>query len=48
MMSILVELGKGNVTLDFVRSSLLEGNDRRSLKTIAPGSGLQLYSVVYQ
>ena len=47
MMGVLIELGKHNLTLDFIKSSLLEDNDRESLKTIAPGSGLQLYNSIF-
>lgn len=48
MMGVLVELGKGNLDLEFVKSSLLEDNDKESLKTIAPGSGLQLYELTFK
>ncbi|MFY0631372.1 MAG: tRNA pseudouridine synthase A [Flavobacteriaceae bacterium] len=48
MMGVLVELGKGNVDIEFLKTSLSDGNDREPLKTIAPGSGLQLYSVAYE
>jgi len=47
MMGILFELGKGNTDLDFIEASLKEDNDRKSLKTIAPSSGLQLYSIEF-
>ncbi|MBL4606073.1 MAG: tRNA pseudouridine(38-40) synthase TruA, partial [Flavobacteriaceae bacterium] len=47
MMGILIELGKGTIDIDFIKCSLLIDNDREALKTIAPGSGLQLYSVTY-
>lgn len=48
MMGVLVELGKGNLDFSFIKDSLLETNDKLPLKTIAPGSGLQLYSVEYK
>lgn len=45
MMAMLFELGKGNVDLEHVRNSLLENNDRKYLRFIAPASGLQLYNI---
>ncbi len=48
MMGVLIELGKGNLTLDFIMDCLKENNDRKPLKTIVPGSGLQLYDVVFE
>ena len=47
MMGVLFELGKGNTTLDFISRSLLEDNDRKPLKTIAPSSGLQLNNIEF-
>lgn len=48
MMAVLVELGKGNLTIDFIEASLKEDNDGEFLRTIAPASGLQLYAVKMQ
>lgn len=48
MMAALVELGKGNLSLSALENSLKEGNDRQYLRTIAPGSGLQLYKVDFE
>ena len=45
MMGILFQLGKGEVTLEFIEHSILENNDRQPLKYIAPSSGLQLYDI---
>ncbi len=45
MMGVLLQLGKGEVTLEFIKESLKENNDRKPLKTIAPSSGLQLYAI---
>lgn len=47
MMGMLVELGKGNVTLDFLSESLKEENDKKPLQYIAPASGLQLYDLSF-
>jgi tRNA pseudouridine38-40 synthase len=47
MMGVLVELGKHEISLDFIINSLKEDNDRKFLRTIAPGSGLQLYDVKF-
>ncbi len=48
MMATLFEVGKGNLDLQFIESSLKEDNDRKSLRNIAPSSGLQLYDVDLQ
>jgi tRNA pseudouridine38-40 synthase len=48
MMAALVELGKGNLSLSAIENSLKEDNDRQYLRTIAPGSGLQLYKVDFE
>ena len=48
MMATLFELGKGNLTLDFIEASLKEDNDRKFLREIAPSSGLQLYDVLLE
>ncbi len=45
MMAVLFELGKGNVSLNFIENSLKEDNDQQFLKVIAPASGLQLYDL---
>jgi len=45
MMGILFQLGKGEVTLDFIEQSILENNDQKPLRYIAPSSGLQLYDI---
>lgn len=45
MMGVLFKLGKGELDLEFIEQSLLEDNDRKPLRTIAPSSGLQLYDV---
>ena len=47
MMGVLVELGKHKISLDFIINSLKEDNDRKFLRTIAPGSGLQLYDIKF-
>jgi tRNA pseudouridine38-40 synthase len=45
MMATLFELGKGNLDLQFIETSLKEDNDRMYLRNIAPSSGLQLYDI---
>jgi tRNA pseudouridine38-40 synthase len=45
MMATLFELGKENLSLDFIKTSLQEDNDRQSFRNVAPGSGLQLYDI---
>ena len=45
MMSTLFDLGKGKINLQDLEQSLKENNDRKPLKSIAPASGLQLYSI---
>lgn len=47
MMGVLVELGKHNIAIDFIINSLKEDNDRKFLRHIVPGSGLQLYNVKF-
>jgi len=47
IMGVLFKLGKGEITLDSIKDSLREDNDRKPLKTIAPSSGLQLYDVEF-
>ena len=46
-MGVLVDLGKHKISLDFIINSLKEGNDRKFLITIAPGSGLQLFDIKF-
>lgn len=48
MMGVLVELGKHERSLDYIVDSLKETNDRKFLRNIAPGSGLQLYHVEFK
>jgi tRNA pseudouridine38-40 synthase len=48
MMGALVELGKGERTLDQIKDSLIQKEEREILTTIAPGSGLQLHSVAFK
>ncbi|HBK70370.1 MAG TPA: tRNA pseudouridine(38-40) synthase TruA [Flavobacteriaceae bacterium] len=45
MMYMLFELGKGKVSLEQIKQSIQEDNDRKPLQGVAPASGLQLYSV---
>jgi tRNA pseudouridine38-40 synthase len=45
MMATLFELGKGNLDIQFIESSLKEDNDQKFLRNIAPASGLQLYAI---
>jgi tRNA pseudouridine38-40 synthase len=45
IMATLFELGKGNIDLLYIKESLLQNNDKKPLKNIAPASGLQLYDV---
>ena len=47
MMATLFEVGKGNLTLNFIEESLKEDNDRKFLRNIAPASGLQLFNVFF-
>jgi tRNA pseudouridine38-40 synthase len=48
MMGALVELGRGETSLEDLQNSLIEKEERTIIGTIAPGSGLQLYSVIFQ
>ena len=48
IMGQLVELGLGNIGLDDIKNSLLETNDRQSVKRIAPGSGLHLFDIQFE
>lgn len=45
MMATLFELGKGNLSLQYIKDSLKADNDKQFMRHIAPGSGLQLYKV---
>ena len=45
IMGVLFRLGKSEISLDSIKDSLKENNDRKPLKTIAPSSGLQLYDI---
>jgi tRNA pseudouridine38-40 synthase len=48
MMGALIQLGKGNITLEEIRTSLIESIEKKKpLSTIAPGSGLHLYNVEF-
>lgn len=48
MMGALVELGKGESSLEETRDSLIEKEERKIIGTIAPGSGLQLHAVIFK
>ena len=45
MMATLFEVGKENLSLEFIKNSLKEDNDKVFLKSIAPSSGLQLFNI---
>ncbi|WP_369048622.1 tRNA pseudouridine(38-40) synthase TruA [Tenacibaculum sp. UWU-22] len=45
IMGALVELGKGNYSLDFIKQSLKVSEKESFLKTIAPASGLHLHAI---
>ncbi|MDA9317151.1 tRNA pseudouridine(38-40) synthase TruA, partial [Polaribacter sp.] len=45
MMATLFEVGKENISIQFIEASLKEDNDQKSLRNVAPGSGLQLYDI---
>ena len=47
IMATLIELGKGNLTLQFIEASLKEDNDRKFLPNITPASRLQLYDIEF-
>lgn len=47
MMGALIEVGKGSMSLDEVKKSLVFTDDIKPLSTIAPGSGLHLYNVEF-
>jgi tRNA pseudouridine38-40 synthase len=46
-MGVLIQLGKGELNLDFIKKSLSKDNDRKPTTYIAPSSGLQLYKVEF-
>lgn len=48
MMGALIELGSGICSLEDLKDSLIEKEERKSIGTIAPGSGLQLYTVIFK
>ena len=48
MMATLFEVGKGNLSLEFIKASLKEDNDREFLRNIAPASGLQLFDIMLE
>jgi tRNA pseudouridine38-40 synthase len=48
MMGALVELGKGQSSLEKIKDSLIEKEERKIMGTIAPGSGLQLHTVIFK
>ena len=48
IMGALIELGKGNISLEEVRKSLEEDNDRKHLRYIAPNSGLSLHTIDFE
>ncbi len=45
MMGALIDVGRGEKDLDFIKSSLIEGNDISFLRHIAAASGLQLFDI---
>lgn len=45
MMATLIELGKGNIDLDFIRKALANGDSDRPLPFIAPASGLHVEDI---
>jgi len=48
MMGALIELGFGQTTLEDIKDSLIEKEKRTPIETIAPGSGLQLFSIAFK
>lgn len=44
MMGVLLQLGKGEIALDFIKDTL-ENPSSKTLKELAPSSGLQLFSM---
>lgn len=47
MMGMLIELGKGNISLQDIKESLKESKNTSPLPTIAPGSGLHLFYIEF-
>jgi tRNA pseudouridine38-40 synthase len=47
MMGVLFQLGKNEITLDYIEKSIDKNNDREPLKIVAPSSGLQLYDIEF-
>lgn len=47
IMGALIELGKENYDLEFIKKSLQPDNQMEFLKTIAPASGLHLHSIKF-
>jgi tRNA pseudouridine38-40 synthase len=48
MMGALIELASGQRSLEEIQDSFIEKEVRKSVGTIAPGSGLQLHSVIFK
>jgi len=48
IMGMLLLLGKGEVTLEEIKESLLENNDKLPVSLIAPASGLHLFDVRFK
>lgn len=48
MMAMLVELGINAISLEEFRDTFKEGNDKKPLHVIAPGSGLHLYMIDFK
>lgn len=46
MMGVLIDLGKGKISIDFIRKTLNPEEEKITLEHIVPGSGLILNSVV--
>ncbi len=47
MMGVLVQIGNGQLEMDFISKTLQEKSDINYIKFIAPTSGLQLFDVVF-
>jgi len=47
MMGVLFQLGKQEISLEYIKHSISENNDKEPLKNIAPSSGLQLYDIAF-
>lgn len=48
MMGALIELGSGQIALEDIKTSFIQKEERTLIGTIAPGSGLQLFSVEFK